>query len=70
MHLPGVIVRGHASWQEIKESEQILGVLGEQHGLRISAVFHIYVVGHIACYMRNLWVGRNWIVSVCAEIWI
>jgi len=49
MHLPGVIVRGHASWQEIKESEQILGVLGEQHGLRISAVFHIYVVGHIAC---------------------
>jgi len=58
-------MRGHASRQEIEEPQQVLGVLGEQHRLRIGVVFHIYVVRHIACYSKNLWLGRNWVIRVC-----
>jgi len=57
-------MRGHASRQEIEEPQQVLGVLGEQHRLRIGVVFHIYVMGHIACYSKNLWLGRNWVIRV------
>lgn len=40
-------MRGHAGGQQVQKAQQVLGVLGEQHGLWLGGVCHIYnVVGH------------------------
>jgi len=62
-------MRGHASRQEIEEPQQVLGVLGEQHRLRIGVVFHIYMVGHIACYSKTYgWAGTGLSGCECRDM--